>query len=128
MALPSPPRPAATHPSPPVVSSCLLSSPMDGAAPRGAFPTLRGTAGLRRSPGPMCPSAQPAFASLVVLDVPIRLPGAHLGQAQIKLLDVRVIAQPGRRALQHDPPVLHDVAMIGNGQGQARVLLHKKNG
>src|SRR5688572_18379948 len=71
-------------------------------------------------------SAQPAFTALVVLDVPVRLAGADLGQAQIELLDVGVVAQGGGRPFQDDAPVLHDVAVLGDGQGQGGVLLDEE--
>ena len=46
-------------------------------------------------------SPQPTFAALVVLDVPITLALADLGQAKIKLFDVLVFRELGGRAVQH---------------------------
>src|SRR5205807_4384988 len=48
------------------------------------------------------PLAQPAFAALVVLDVAVGLARADFGEAQVKLLDVGVVAQAGRGAREHD--------------------------
>src|SRR5262245_8298090 len=48
-------------------------------------------------------SAQPPLATLVVLHVTVGLPGAHLREAQVELLDVRVLAQRGGGPFQHDP-------------------------
>src|SRR5262249_46182307 len=72
--------------------------------------------------------AQPAFATLVVLDLAIRLAGADLGEPEIELLDVGVLPQRVRTALQHDATRLHDVAVLGDGQGQRRVLLDEQHG
>src|SRR2546421_11091748 len=61
-------------------------------------------------------SAQPAFTALVVLHLAIGLARAHLGEAQVELLDVGVVAQAGGGALQHDAAVFHHVAVVGDGQ------------
>src|SRR3954466_7122981 len=50
------------------------------------------------------------------------------GAAQVKLLDVFVVAQLGSRAIEHHLALLHDVAVTGGRQGGARVLLDQKNG
>src|SRR5262249_39574135 len=70
---------------------------------------------------------QPAFTALVVLHVTVRLASADLGQPEVELLDVGVVPQRRRRALQHDPAVLHHVAVVGDGQRQGRVLLHEQH-
>src|SRR5207245_10280675 len=59
-------------------------------------------------------SRQPSLPSSVVLHVPIALALADTGQAQIELLDVLVLADRLRVTVQHDPAILHDIAMLGN--------------
>src|SRR5262245_324781 len=73
-------------------------------------------------------SAEPAFTALVVLHFPIRLASPDLGQAEIELLDVGVFAQAVRGTLQHDPPVLHHVAVVSDRQRQGGVLLDQQHG
>src|SRR5215831_16802074 len=48
--------------------------------------------------------------------------------AQIRLLDLAPAAQFGGRPLQRDATVLKDVAVIGNGERHADVLLHQQHG
>src|SRR5690606_18790586 len=72
--------------------------------------------------------SQPALATLVVLDVPVALASALLAEAEVELVDVGVLPQLGGRALQHDPALLHDVAVVGYLQGAPGVLLHDKHG
>src|SRR5262249_54226931 len=73
-------------------------------------------------------SAQPAFTALVVLDVPVRLARADLGETQIELLDVGVLTHRGGRPLQDDPAIFHHVPLVGDGQGQRRILLDQEHG
>src|SRR6266850_1566023 len=68
-------------------------------------------------------SAEPAFTALVVFDLAVRLAAPDLGEAEVELLDVGILAQGVGGALQHDPAVLHHVTVIGDGQRQGRVLL-----
>src|SRR5690606_8216091 len=74
------------------------------------------------------PASQPALAALVVLDVPVALPATLLAQAQVELLDVGVLPELGRRTLEHDPALLHDVAVVGDLEGAPGVLLHDEHG
>src|SRR5512134_1123892 len=69
------------------------------------------------------PSRQPSFPPLVVFDVPIALPLTHPGQPQVELLDVLVLAHRLDVAVQHDPPVLHHVDVLGEAEGHVGVLL-----
>src|SRR3989338_5444606 len=71
---------------------------------------------------------QPAFTPFVVLDVPVGLPGPDLGEPKIELLDIRVLPERFRRAVEHDPPVLHHIAVVGDGQRERGVLLHQEHG
>src|SRR6185436_4681939 len=73
------------------------------------------------------PSRQPPLAPLVVLHVAIRLPRPDLRQAEIELLDVGITAERLAAALQYDPAVLHHVAVVGDGEGQRRVLLDQEH-
>src|SRR6266853_5499992 len=63
-------------------------------------------------------SAQPAFAALVMLHFAVRLAGPDLGEPQVELLDVSVLPEGLGAAFQHDAPVLHHVAVLGDGEGQ----------
>src|SRR5690349_16089606 len=73
-------------------------------------------------------SGKPALAALIVLDVAVGLAGADLVEAEIELADIGVRAQSLDITLQHDAPVLHDVATVGYGQGHGGVLLDQKDG
>src|ERR671915_442256 len=66
---------------------------------------------------------QPSLPPLVVLDVAVAPALAGLGEAEIELLHVGVALELVRRPLQDDAAVLHDVAVVGDAQGEARVLL-----
>src|SRR5438067_418132 len=70
-------------------------------------------------------SAIPPPAATVLLDVTIAAP--RTGAAEIELGDVRVRAQPLRRAVEDHAAVLHHVAIIGDLQRHARVLLHEED-
>src|SRR6516225_2808739 len=50
------------------------------------------------------------------------------GLTEIGLLNLAPPAQLGGRAFQYDAPVLEDVAVIGDGERDACVLLHQQNG
>src|SRR5262245_36415409 len=71
---------------------------------------------------PSPPLTQPALPALVVLHVTVRLAGAHLGEPQVELLDVRVLPEHVGAALQHDAAVLHHVAVLGDGERERGVL------
>src|SRR5206468_8278836 len=94
---------------------CPRARPAAGRATAASPPSSS-----RRPPGPVPPPppeppaslsrssrlpllAQPAFAPLVVLDVPIRLPGAHVGKPEIELLDVGVLPERPGVAVEDDP-------------------------
>src|SRR5262245_22948923 len=79
-------------------------------------------------PGREMPLAQPAFAALVVLDVPVGLPGPDLGQPEVELLDIRVVAELVRGAVEHDAPALHHVAVVGDAEVEGSVLLDEEHG
>src|SRR2546422_10387421 len=50
-----------------------------------------------------------------------------LGQPEVELLHVGVLAQRLHRTVQHDPSVLHDVAVLGDGECHRRVLLDEQH-
>src|SRR5258707_360703 len=50
------------------------------------------------------------------------------GSAEVKLLDVLVVAQFAGAAVEHHLALLHDVAVACDRQRGARVLLHQQNG
>src|SRR5262249_49072391 len=73
------------------------------------------------------PLQEPALAAPVMLDVTVAAP-ADIAEAQIKFLDVFVVAQAGGAAIQDDPAVFQDIAILRNGQGHGRVLLDQQYG
>src|SRR3954470_4070355 len=70
-------------------------------------------------------SAIPAAAAAVLLHIAVAAPGARA--AKIELSDVRVRAKPLRRAVEHHASVFHDVAVVGEVERHARVLLDEQN-
>src|SRR5689334_11331371 len=73
-------------------------------------------------------SRQPALAALVVLDVAVGFAGSDLVEAEIEFLDVGVLAQILGRAFEDDAAILHDIAVVGNVERQARILLDQQDG
>src|SRR5947207_1883800 len=73
-------------------------------------------------------SCEPPLAAAVVLDVAVALSLADPREAEIELLDVLVLADRLRVALQHDPPVLHHVAVLRDLERHRRVLLGEQHG
>src|SRR5713101_1587725 len=67
-------------------------------------------------------SAIPPPATAILLDLAVAASLPALAP-EVELLDVGVAAQPLGRAVEHDLPVLHDVAVIGNLQGDRGALL-----
>jgi len=66
---------------------------------------------------------QPVFCLYV--QFPFSLPVTH---AQVKLANVLVGLQRLHIPFQYDPPVFHDVHVIGDGQGDIGVLLDDEYG
>lgn len=54
-------------------------------------------------------------------------PGAGLTDAEIELLDVGVLAHLGGGAFENDAAVLHDVAVLGDGERHFGVLLDEQD-
>src|ERR1700674_4273157 len=50
------------------------------------------------------------------------------GPAEVKLFDVLIVAQFGGRAVEHDLALFHDVAVAGDRERGARILLHQEDG
>src|SRR3990172_6997252 len=104
-------------------------SPGTGAAPRApSSPSLCRSTRFADRQTSSSVLAQPAFTPFVVLDVPVGLPGPNVGEPEIKLLDIRVLPERFCRAVEHDPPVLHHIAVVGDGQRERGVLLHQEHG
>src|SRR2546428_3436976 len=82
----------------------------------------------RVSPMECAPLGKPAFSTFVVFDVAVRPAGADLGEAEVELLDVCVLGERRPGALEHDPPLLPHVALVGNGQRPGGVLLDHQPG
>src|SRR4029077_7351063 len=73
-------------------------------------------------------SGEPALAAPVLLEVAIGLARADLVEPEIELLDVGVLLQGFSRALEYDPAVLHDVAVVGDIERHGGVLLDQEHG
>src|SRR5437867_3020712 len=58
-------------------------------------------------------SREPSLASPVVLHVAVALALPHARQSEVELLDVLVVGDRLRVAVEHDAPVLHHVAVLG---------------
>src|SRR5215472_3368060 len=116
-------RPAPPHPRAVRVESVSLSLPPYVEAWH-LTPLPWGTSARdRRSrAGSECP----ALPALVELDLLVTLPPPRLAQTEVELADVIVSPEFGGRTLEDDPPVLHDVAVIGNPEGDPRVLLDEE--
>src|SRR6266581_7385751 len=63
----------------------------------------------------------PAAAILLHLAVASSLPALA---PKVEFLNVRMTAQALRGAVEHDPSVLHNVAVVGNLERHCRALLH----
>src|SRR5512132_3205675 len=72
-------------------------------------------------------SRQPSLAAPVVLDVAVALALPDTGESQVELLDVLVVADRLRVAVEHDPPGLHDVAVLGEPERDGGVLLGEEH-
>src|SRR5437868_2587434 len=72
-------------------------------------------------------SAIPAPAAAILFDLTVAASLSAL-VPQIEFLNVRMAAQALGAAIQHDLAVLHDVAVVGNLQGDRRALLDHQNG
>src|SRR5262245_34018999 len=70
----------------------------------------------------------PALAALVELDLAEALAAAGLAEAEVELADVVVAAEFLGRAVEDDPAVLHDVAVMGDAERDLGVLLHEQEG
>src|SRR3954466_5226992 len=70
-------------------------------------------------------SAIPAPAAAVLLHIAVAAPRA--GAAEVELGDVGMRAQPLGRAVEHYAAVFHDVAVVGDLQRHARVLLDEQH-
>src|SRR5439155_19491859 len=77
-------------------------------------------------------SAQSATAKMTTTSaarrtVARRLPPSRVLDAQL-LTGHRAVSELRRRPLEHDGPLLHDVAAIADAQGHPRVLLDEQDG
>src|SRR5712672_4425721 len=66
----------------------------------------------------------PSLKTLQILEALALVAGA----AEIKLLDIFVVAQLVGAAIEHHLALLHDVAVARNRKSGARVLLHQQDG
>src|SRR5262249_27089474 len=79
---------------------------------------------VRRS---IASSAIPSPAAAILLDLAVAAVLAA-DAAEIELLDVGMVAQALRAAVEHDAPVLHHVAVVGDGERHGRALLDDQHG
>src|SRR5712664_4569723 len=89
-----------------------------GPAPRGAFTMCNCTSGNDGS--------QPPLPSLKTLQV-LKALALVAGTAEIELLDVLIVAQLFRAAVEHHLALFHDVAMACHRERGARVLFHEQD-
>src|SRR5581483_715546 len=104
--------------------------------PAGPNPESRGSpmrsAHLRfalrapRNDGALCYS-QPSLAPLEAFQI-LEALALVAGAAEIELLDVLIVAQLVRGAVEHDLALINDVAMACDRQRGARVLLDQQDG
>src|SRR5690606_32738336 len=73
-------------------------------------------------------SRKPALAALVVLDVAIALRALAAAHAEVEFAHVLVADEAFGRPVEHDLAGLHDVAVMGDGEGNGRVLLDQQHG
>src|SRR3990170_1669062 len=73
-------------------------------------------------------SGQPPLATMVMLDVAVALALADSRQPQVELLDVFVVADRLRVAVENDPPIFHDVGVLGAPQRHGDILLRQQDG
>ena len=83
---------------------------------------------MTRAREPNGHAREPPLSTAVVLHVPIALPLPDAAQAQIELLDVLVVGDRLRVAVEHDTAVLHHVAVLRVLQGDGGVLLGEQHG
>src|SRR5437762_8019493 len=100
-----------------------LPQPPPGSWSNRGAPLPRGRPPPRRARPAGARSRQPPLAPTVVLHVAIGLALAHPGQAEVELLDILVLADRLRVAVQHDPSALHHVAVLREAERDGRVLL-----
>src|SRR5687768_2510292 len=111
--------------------NALLTSRMETSAsePAAALPDLPSIAAraesLFKRPSEL---AQPPFAPAVVLHVAVGLALPDPGQPQVELLDVLVLADRLRVAVEHDAAALHHVAVLRELQRDGGVLLGQQDG
>src|SRR6266581_6700484 len=98
---------------------------------------MSGTMGSVLGPAKPEPSARHDEGGAVILKPPLPPLKAFqiletlalvAGAAEVKLLDVLVVAQLIGAAVEHHLALLHDVAVACDRQRGARVLLHQQNG
>src|SRR5712692_6079151 len=72
-------------------------------------------------------SAIPSPAAAILLHVAVA-PALAAAAAEVEFLDVGMAAQALGRAIEHDPAVLHDVAVVGDFERHRRALLDDQDG
>src|SRR5712692_11455775 len=72
-------------------------------------------------------SAIPSPAAAILLHVTVA-PALAAAAAEVEFLDVGMAAQALDRAIEHDPAVLHDVAVVGDFERHRRALLDDQDG
>src|SRR6266545_738121 len=81
----------------------------------------------RRAESAQSARAKSAMANPIRRREPRRLPPSRVLDAQL-LTGHRAVSQLRRWPLEHDRPLLHDVAAIADAEGHARVLLDEEDG
>src|SRR2546421_4851721 len=121
-----PPGPVAAA-KPPLEHDSVRPSSSQLRAP--ALPAQSSWGRSRRGPSRPSPnSRQPPFAASIVLDVTVALPLPHAGESQVELLDVLVLADRPRVAVEDHAPALHDVAVLREPERHRGILLGEQDG
>src|SRR5712692_5593375 len=107
--------------------STSRSTWLTACTPPNALETLRiSSCAVIRRRGPRR-SRQPALPTLVVLHVAVTLPLADAGEPEVELLDVLVGGEFLRLAVEHDPAIFHDIAVLDGRERDLRVLLREQH-
>src|SRR5262245_20757729 len=73
-------------------------------------------------------SAIPPPAAAVLLHVAVAAAFTPAGLAEVELLNIGMVAEQGAVAVEHDAAVLQHVAVVRDGEGNGRALLHQHHG
>src|SRR6266542_714659 len=91
--------------------------------PPGRRSGMEGSFPSRRATGALVTASEPALAPLVELEIAV---AGRAAAAEVELLHVLVRAELVGLAVEDDPAVLHDVAVVRDPEREVRVLLDEQ--